>query len=451
MERRKTRNNICRCAILLLSLFAIPSLSLAANHYVRVGATGLADGSDWNNAYTALPATLIRGDTYYVADGSYSSYVFDDAASGTTLITIKKATIADHGTDIGWNNTFGDGQAVFSPSIEFRTSNWLIDGQTRIDRKSGHGFKIFNSPAVSINLLLTGAITNITLRYVEDEGDGRNSGNCFRQFYSIGGASNITLEYSYFHDMSNSHFVVAEMNNVLVQHTTFARNHSDASCHGASISDQGSDNVTFRYNFFEDIEGTAVIDILNRGGPNQSADNWDIYGNMFMVSSGNPFNMSGLGTGVIVVINGEAASNWRIHNNTFVNLNWTDGVQTTSSRFNFSIAPGTNRQAFNNLWYNCTNANHGGITANYNYYINTLHDAEVNEQTAPTTDPFVNWANYDLHLNRATNAGLTLSAPFNVDPEGIIRGGDGNWDRGAFEFGGTVTRPEPPTNLRVIP
>ena len=37
----------------------------AANHYIRAGATGLGLGTDWINAYTAIPATLIRGDTYY--------------------------------------------------------------------------------------------------------------------------------------------------------------------------------------------------------------------------------------------------------------------------------------------------------------------------------------------------------------------------------------------------
>ena len=42
-------------------------------HYVRAGATGLNNGSDWNNAWTSLPATLVRGDTYYIADGRMES------------------------------------------------------------------------------------------------------------------------------------------------------------------------------------------------------------------------------------------------------------------------------------------------------------------------------------------------------------------------------------------
>ncbi len=443
MGRCQLMERICPYLVLLLSLLAIPGVSLAANHFVRAGATGLGNGSDWNNAFTALPATLIRSDTYYIADGSYSSYVFDDAASGTAVITIKKATIANHGTDIGWNNTFGDGQAVFSPDIEFKTSNWLIDGQTRTDRKSGHGFKINNSPAVARTLLLTGAVSNITLRYVEVAGDGSNSGNCFRQFYSIGGASDITIEYSYFHDSSNVHILSADMNGLVLRHNTFRLNHSDAGCHGESIADQGTDNVEIAYNHFEEIEGTGVIVVLNRGGPTISADNWRIYGNVFDNSDG----VLTYGDGAITCINNEACNNWYIYNNTFVG-------NTNNSRISLAKSTGTNRQIYNNLWYNCTRADHSGAyTADYNYYILSTFNPgeEPNIQTSPTTNPFVDSAQKNFHLARATNAGLILSVPFNLDPEGIIRGSDGNWDRGAFEFGGTVTRPEPPTNLRVLP
>ena len=44
-----------------------------ANRYVREAAAGANDGTDWTNAYTTLPASLTRGDTYYVADGAYGT------------------------------------------------------------------------------------------------------------------------------------------------------------------------------------------------------------------------------------------------------------------------------------------------------------------------------------------------------------------------------------------
>ena len=74
----------------LMSLAALPAQ--AATHYVRAGATDAQNGSDWTSAYSALPRTLVRGDTYYIASGSYPSYAFNDAQSGTLTITVKKAT-----------------------------------------------------------------------------------------------------------------------------------------------------------------------------------------------------------------------------------------------------------------------------------------------------------------------------------------------------------------------
>ena len=45
--------------------------------FIRAGATGANNGSDWTNAYISLPTKLQRGATYYVADGSYGGYNFN--------------------------------------------------------------------------------------------------------------------------------------------------------------------------------------------------------------------------------------------------------------------------------------------------------------------------------------------------------------------------------------
>ena len=95
----------------------IPSFVLAGNHYVRDGAIGANNGSDWINAWTSLPSSLIRGDTYYIADGTYFGYTFDDAESGTSIITIKKAIESDHGSETGWDLSYGDGVATFTSTI----------------------------------------------------------------------------------------------------------------------------------------------------------------------------------------------------------------------------------------------------------------------------------------------------------------------------------------------
>ena len=72
-----------------------------ATRYIRAGASGANNGTDWTNAYTSWP-TFVRGDVYYVADGTYSDLQCDTAVSGVQLITVKKAIEADHGTSTGW-------------------------------------------------------------------------------------------------------------------------------------------------------------------------------------------------------------------------------------------------------------------------------------------------------------------------------------------------------------
>ena len=64
-----------------LVVVASSSQVIAANHYIRDGGNG--NGTDWNNAWDDLPSSLTRGDTYYVADGTYGAYQFNDAASGS--------------------------------------------------------------------------------------------------------------------------------------------------------------------------------------------------------------------------------------------------------------------------------------------------------------------------------------------------------------------------------
>jgi hypothetical protein len=118
---------------------AILSLALTARaqvYHVRAGATGANNGSDWNNAYTSLPATLQRGATYYVAAGNYGSYTFNTPASGTTRITIKRAIESDHGSSTGWQSSYGTGAAVFAPVLQFNTPYWTFDGQV------WHGFEL---------------------------------------------------------------------------------------------------------------------------------------------------------------------------------------------------------------------------------------------------------------------------------------------------------------------
>ena len=107
--------------IILLNLLSMNIF--AAEYYIRAGASGSNNGNDWTNAYTSLPSTYTRGDTYYIASGTYNgNWVIDSAESGSTWTYIRKATGAGHGTGTGWNDSYATGPAVINGSLAINNS-----------------------------------------------------------------------------------------------------------------------------------------------------------------------------------------------------------------------------------------------------------------------------------------------------------------------------------------
>jgi hypothetical protein len=95
-------------------------------HFIREGGTG--SGSDWDDALPELPAALTRGHVYFFAAGAYPGRSFDDAASGGDTIRVLRATAADHGTDAGWQEAYGTGEATFGP-LTIESPDFEIDGR----------------------------------------------------------------------------------------------------------------------------------------------------------------------------------------------------------------------------------------------------------------------------------------------------------------------------------
>src|SRR5688500_15956381 len=117
-RRRNVRKLVHVVAVAMAGLMVAASAQ-AADHYIRQGATGNGSGNDWANAcpgFTGACAvsSMVRGDIYWVADGSYGNLTLDRGASGSLAITVKKATPAVHGANTGWADSFGDGQASFA-------------------------------------------------------------------------------------------------------------------------------------------------------------------------------------------------------------------------------------------------------------------------------------------------------------------------------------------------
>lgn len=401
------------------------TLAHAADHYVRAGATGSASGADWTNAWTALPAKLVRGDVYYVADGDYGALQLDQAEAGTERITIQKATAANHGTSAGWNDSYGAGQATF-PGIVIATSYWTLDGVTGSGAdKQSYGFatRVDTSGQDQSYVLVSAGNTKtfqgITLRHIGIECSGPGDNVSQVGVYSGAQSTMVSpvVQYLYVDDCENA--ITLTGSGWLIEHSYFDRQWSSPQHHGEQIDSWGTKDVTFRYNVIAHCAGTTCIG-------NADIDNWEIYGNVFAdIQTGN---------GVIGVGSSSSATNTRIYNNTIVN--------NQSTSFLYQNNPGAGAGSGNVVWNNLFYASNGDLPSNgagaiqsgYNAFFDSPNATTVSSDQIGSGDPFVDSAGGDYHLAAATKPGKTLPAPYDVDPDGRVRGADGTWDRGAFEY-----------------
>jgi hypothetical protein len=461
----------CLVVALVVLLIGTSTAHAQSTFYVRAGAGANGNGTDWNNAFPALPTSLTRGSTYYIAAGTYGGYTFDDAASGTSLITIKKATASDHGTAIGWQAGYTS-QAIFTNTLAFITSNYVFDGQIRnADWRTGYGFKVDVSGAggnygIQIGIPFNTNVSNITIRYTEVQGTGSQGPLQDRGIIAAmgtsQGSSNITISYGYVHDQGNCNFHMFRTQNLTIEYTWIARNHSDPVNHAEGIAaPEGVSNFIFRYNVMEDIEGTAYIATPTGDHPacaGTTQSNWYIYGNVF-VKPTNP-KRSATGNGVIYVFDANHTGDFFVYNNTIVGVdNGFVGFEAAAT----SRGCAQSASIRNNLWYNVGSTvspttSVANLTWTHNAYFNTAtSDTNANRQVAGT-NPLVNVPAYDFRLAVATSSGVSLAAPYNTDSCGSTRGGDGVWDRGAFEFPSASTcvsspppnSPAAPTNLHIV-
>jgi len=408
----------------ILLLVVMPGIVLSANRYVRAGASGNNSGTDWANAYASLPATLVRGDTYYIADGSYADYTFDDKESGASVITIIKATQNNHGTDVGWSSSYGDGQAAWGP-ININSSYWVFDGQkgSGTGAKESYGFRIsYSGSGKGVKLVkFNGAPSYITMRHIDMAHAGAFGDNGHDIIYSPSGR-HYTFSYCYMHDVGKWPIYIENTSDCIFEYCYIARNESTPAEHSeAFFALNGSDRNIVRYCVFEDIEGTGCIML--------SGDSWEIYGNVIFWNPG--FNRLTYGHGAIGTWPQTQffSRNVKIYNNVFVNL-------TNATNGGISLKDGNN-VAYNNLWYNCARPRMYGVSHDYNSLYSCSDNSSVSGEAHAQIvagNPFVDVANKDFRLIAGTAPGLNLSSPYDKDPENKSRGADGTWDRGAFEF-----------------
>lgn len=449
----------------------------AADHHVRAGATGSATGNDWTNAYPTLPSNLTRGDTYYIATGTYPGRTFNTPASGTSVITIKGATVAEHGSGIGWSPSLsvdtrdGGSQAVWTGTFWFSTSYWVFDGAVHGTlttaapwnfTKSAYGFKIgttITPPGSRVfNIYNTSmTITDITLsNIVATSANATGSGgSCPGQTYFIAtndstqSVNNLHMSYLYADNFENTIWGTSPgptHAGWIFERSISYRGYSDANCHGEDLNNNYANilNWAIRYNWFEArSSGTATI----TAGLNGRVGTYYIYGNVFKDQQA--------GNGVIACVWGGGTV--YIYNNSFINSPLSSGGPWLGGDAVRCTLAG---EAKNNVLYNmhATVGNGVTLTLDSNAFFSTTSPIGTNQYNT-TGNPFTNLTAFDARLLPSVAstmmAGATITntagQTFNVDILGNTRGGDGKWDRGAIEFSSSVDTVSPlaPANVQV--
>jgi hypothetical protein len=421
-------------------------------HVVTPSGSGNKSGSDWNNACNGLTGScspssgMIRGDSYYLAAGTYAPHDFSKANSGTSTITIKAVTANDHCTDTGYNAGTMFGQAKITGQTGLITDYWIVDGQYGAGRTKGsYGIFVDLTGQTGINGGFYGSTgaTGTTIRYVEIKGTN-NTNVCDSLIWNDGWKASsrphdFTMSHIYGYG-GNSLTKQNTMQNVTLEYSIVDQNYEDAvNCHGEPIATNDTTNFIIRYNQFINCVGTGCI-ATPCGTCNPGTA--EIYGNVFATDQ----TAGILSDGVIVALSGGGWTSIKVYNNTVANWQLS---QLRITPLNFLYNSGGSFGGLdleNNLFYNnadvVVGAGGGTCLSNSFYSNNRVSAACTGDQTGGAGNPFVN-KNSDWHLVADTNLWSSLGSPYNTDPDGGLR----TSSRGAFQFGDGSQAPDPPTGL----
>jgi hypothetical protein len=437
-----------QCLSVGVLTLCIGSISLQGQNVYCVGpsATGNGSGSDWADlkAWSAGPN---RGDTWYLVGGTYPGETFNVAVSGSSLITITKATLQNYAsiTATGWQAYMAT-QAVFTSGMTFESGNFVFDGVnpqgTNWDETpTDYGFQF--APLLCNDIHIgpeSGTSTNFTFAHVAGEGyvnaGDPSSIGCNNFAVSTTSASteidgvNIT-NCLFWHWQNDVATTATTEKNWLISGNIFwgCKYYTDAHCECFSENIGTDQNITICNNLFYNNNGVTCCIVVALIGT--SPGPFYIYGNVFL---NNTSDEGGTGcNGIIGTGNANAvANNVFIFNNTFDGNNgiWLNNLDASSG----SVITGA---ATNNLFFNMGSGLAGTVpsgfgTVDYSAYYSCSGDtiADTHPQSS-SGNPFVNDSSFNFELISNTVAGANLGAPYNVDAAGNVRT---TWTRGAFEY-----------------
>jgi hypothetical protein len=411
-------------------------------HYVRQGATGTGDGSNWDNAFTNLPQILVRDHVYFVADGIYDWPNLDDAESGTNMIYIVKATEDDHGLSPGWNSMYGDGMAETS-GFQINSGYYIIDGQVRMSGTSGYGFKVSTSGNCSGSaekLIDFNAGHHVTLAYIDVQHCGYSYTGGQDCVLLDGDSDNVTISHCWMHDVNRVHIYSFYCINLTIEYCWFTErfNRDTYGVHGESFTvygNQANMNHIYRYNVFRNVEGTGIIVIQNQG-----SGGYEIYGNLFYNDAD-------------YILDGQTSAD---PNPVISDFDCTNGsIADTGPYVNYDVQiyNNTHVDLFGATGYGVNNTGYTDIIVRNGLFVNCQRvsvaaNTESDNITNGSVLLFRDYENKDFTLSGPL-PGYSLDSPHNEDMHGNIRGQDGVFDIGAFEYNEGYTIPAKPRGVLI--
>lgn len=406
-----------------------------ATLYCGPTSAGGNTGADFSNRI-ALPNTtsFVRGNEYVII-GSASSYggkTLSTATSGTSTITIRKANAAQDGAVAGWSSTFETLPATFT-SILVGSKYWIINGvvrdeTNRMEEPTGYGIR---AESLSGNDAFVDGDTasNSQFSYMDIGGawDDGSTPSCAQTDSSalrfVYVHHDISFSRCCFHNKGSDNSAIAMMHGSQVitwDHCDFYMGWGKATIASPNVE---CNSWTLAYcRFWNSSRNDTVCGTEGGGitceagcyGNDLNPDSIIVYGCIFYgtASGGRNAVLDFGGSG----FSNSVATNCLAYNNTFA------GFPESSVLGVIYYAGGSGNIARNNLAYD--------ITGSFSVTANT-----TSNNTEEVSDPFVDYANRDFRLSGHTANGTSLSAPYNEDPLGNIRGADGTWDLGAYQFG----------------
>lgn len=383
---------------------------------MRKGASG--GGTSWADAHNDLNnvswSGMTAGDTLWIAAGTYTGGLPTVTTAG---LTIKRATVASHGTATGWSDTY-DGQVIVTPGGQFlsiKANNTTLDGSSHAPWK----FRVVGVKSPNGMILIEA--DNVTVRNVEMDGNyesGPEGGNedCFR----IAQANGLIIEYSFIHDYAYT-----------------------GGAHNDGLQMPSGTNFTFRYNISRNNGMHLFLGDVAWYGSSGWVNNVRIYHNVFYNTN------SSYSYDTIDCKNCTSSSSYYfvIENNTF------DVPNAYGNRILIYQNGGSTSQLYfrNNVLYNSSPNDATAGNHSYNAYYGTTAPTETGRYVG---DPlFTNRANRDYSLQPTSPVrGLGANLGYTNDIVGTPLPTTFGYAMGAYAVGtgtGTTIPPAAPTQLLV--